>query len=319
MKKTGLTIIVTLLIVTSIAQETKQNFLLYEQIVPGTKLKFKMAPIPSGNFIMGSSPKEKGRRNEEGPQRKINISAFWMGIHEVTHDEFLAFFNDESVSRNSRVDAVTRPTTQYIDLSWGMGKQGGFPFNSMSQLTALMYCKWLYNKTGIFYRLPTEAEWEYACRAGTSTTYYFGNDIKELSKYAWYAGNSNEKYQKVGQKQPNAWGLFDMLGNVSEWTMDQFDEQYLSNLANNTKDPLTEPVSRYPKTVKGGGFSDSAVALRCAARFRSEPSWNKRDPQIPKSKWWLTDATAVGFRVVRPFKQPNAQEAEAFFQKYTSK
>src|SRR5205085_477744 len=151
--------------------------------------------------------------------------AFWMGVREVTYDEFLIYFNDASVSTNSEVDAVTRPTAQYIDLSWGMGKQGGFPVNSMSQHAALMYCRWLYQKTGVFYRLPTEAEWEYACRAGTSTTYYFGNDEKELDKYTWYKSNSNNKFQKVGQKLPNAWGLYDMLGNVCEWTLDHYDEK----------------------------------------------------------------------------------------------
>ena len=278
-----------------------------------------MAAIPGGSFTMGSQQSEKGRGASEGPQKSITISPFWMGTHEVTHDEFLAFYNDESVSRNSTVDAVTRPTAQYIDLSWGMGKQGGFPFNSMSQMTALMYCRWLYEKTGQFYRLPTEAEWEYACRAGTTTEYFFGSDPKLLGTYAWYNSNSKDKYQKVGQKKPNPWGLYDMRGNVSEWTLDQYDENYLSALNDGAKNPITVPVSKYPKTVKGGGYTDNAEALRCAARFKSDPSWNKRDPQIPKSKWWLTDAAAVGFRLVRPVQQPTAEEAAAFYETYVGK
>jgi formylglycine-generating enzyme required for sulfatase activity len=268
---------------------------------------------------MGSPITEKGRGNDEGPQRKLNIDAFWMGSHEVTHDEFLLFFHDESVTRNSDVDAVTRPTSQYIDLSWGMGKQGGFPFNSMSQRTALMYCRWLYKKTGTFYRLPTEAEWEYACRAGSETAYPFGKDSALLKDYAWYAANSENKYHKTGLKKPNAWGLYDILGNVSEWTLDQYDEKYFENLKDNTADPFTEPTSRYPKTLKGGGYTTNAGMMRSAGRFKSEPGWNKRDPQIPKSKWWLTDAAAVGFRLVSPVKQPTAAEADAFYAKYLSK
>lgn len=285
--------------------------------VPGSEISFTMVPVPEGSFTMGSPENEAGRNTDEGPQKKIAISAFWMGEKEVTHDEFLVFFEDDSFVRNSDVDAVTRPTTQYIDLSWGMGKQGGFPFNSMSQRTALMYCRWLYKKTGTFYRLPTEAEWEYACRAGTATTYFFGNDSSSISEYAWFAGNSENKYHKTGSKKPNAWGLYDMLGNVAEWTIDQYSEQYLTTAAE--KDPATEPTARYPKTLKGGGFSSGALAMRSAARLKSDPNWNRRDPQVPKSKWWLTDAAAVGFRLVSPVKQPSAAEADEYYNKYFSK
>lgn len=274
-----------------------------------------MTPIPAGTYTIGSAANEKGRNSDEGPQRKVNISPFWMGTHEVTHDEFLIFFNDESVTRNSNVDAVTRPTSQYIDLSWGMGKQGGFPFNSMSQRTALMYCRWLYKKTGTFYRLPTEAEWEYACRAGATTPYFFGKDSSKLGEYAWYIGNSGNKYHKTGQKKPNAWGLYDILGNVAEWTLDQYSPDYLTSIKDDTKDPFTENKSKYPKTLKGGGYNHPAVAMRSAGRFRSDASWNKRDPQIPKSKWWLTDAASIGFRIVSPVSQPTTEEADAFYNK----
>lgn len=301
------------------SQSDSSAFAAYEQPIAGTGLSFKMVPIPAGEFVMGSSESEKGHKPSEGPQKKVGISAFWMGIHEVTHDEFLAFFTDETISRNSDVDAVTRPTSQYIDLSWGMGKQGGFPFNSMSQHTALMFCKWLYKKTGVFYRLPTEAEWEYACRAGTKTTYFFGDDPKQLEDYAWYAGNSGNKYHKVGTKKANPWGLYDMLGNVSEWTLDQYDDNYFSKINDGDKDPLLVPETKYPRSVRGGGYTEMATDVRCATRLHSESSWNKRDPQIPKSKWWLTDAASVGLRVVRPFKAPTPEEAEAFYEKFASK
>lgn len=300
------------------AQQPKE-FKPYTSTVPGSSVTFSMTPIQAGYFTMGSPATEKGRAADEGPQRKLQIPAFWMGIKEVTHDEFLVFFNDESLTRNSDVDAVTRPTAQYIDLSWGMGKQGGFPFNSMSQRTALMYCRWLYKKTGTFYRLPTEAEWEYACRAGSDTPYPFGRDSASINDYAWFAGNSGNKYHKTGLKKPNAWGLYDMLGNVAEWTLDQYNANYYEKLKDNESNPFTEPTSKYPKTLKGGGYSTSAAMMRSAARFKSDASWNKRDPQVPKSKWWLTDAAAIGFRIVSPVKQASAVEADAFYNKYLSK
>lgn len=176
----------------------------------------------------------------------------------------------------------------------------------MSQQAAIMYCKWLYEQTGIFYRLPTEAEWEYACKAG-----------KPLDASGGYSlENSEGKYHKTGELKPNAWGLYDMLGNLSEWTLDQYDPQAYQKLKDGAKDPLVPPASKYPKVVRGGSYLDEKEELRCANRIASDPSWNKRDPQIPKSKWWLTDGMFVGFRVVRPAVQPSKDEIEKFFQRY---
>jgi len=303
--------------VCALAQTSNSTaFAPYDQTIPGSNVRFNMVPIQAGNFMMGSAATETGHKPVEGPVKKVRLDAFWMGAKEVTYDEFLLFFNDENLPRESEVDAVTRPTPQYIDLSWGMGKQGGFPVNSMSQYTAMMYCRWLYKKTGIFYRLPTEAEWEYACRAGSTSAYFFGDDPKQLKEYAWFAENSNKKYQKTGQKKPNAWGLYDMLGNVSEWMLDQFREDYFTSLGDTGANPMVAPTETYPRTVRGGGYTDKAEALRCATRQPSDASWNKRDPQMPKSKWWLTDAMAVGFRIVRPVQAPTAEEAEAFYKKY---
>ncbi|TKK71551.1 formylglycine-generating enzyme family protein [Ilyomonas limi] len=302
------------------AQATSDTFKVYNQSIPGSTLECKMVPIQGGTFEMGSSEKDKSKKPDETPQRTITISPFWMSAYETTRDAFDVFFKDETTSQNSTVDAVTRPSPQYIDFSLGMGKEGGFPVNSLSQYAALMYCRWLYDKTGIFYRLPTEAEWEYACRAGSTSTYFFGNDSAALDKYAWYSKNSGNKYQKVGQKEPNAWGLYDMLGNVSEWTLDHYDENYLKNIADNSTNPMAPAnKAKYPKTLRGGSYSDNATALRVAARLPSDPMWNRRDPQIPRSRWWITDAPFTGFRIIRPLQQPTAEEANDFYKQYLGK
>ncbi len=288
------------------------SFKTYEQQIPGSSVSFKMVPIPSGSFTMGSTEKEKGYKPGEGPAATVSIDAFWMEEHEVTYEEYV-LFEDESLDKGPKPDGITRPSPPYVDFTLGMGKTGGFPANSMSQYAALMYCKWLYKKTGIFYRLPTEAEWEYACRAGSSSSYPFGADEKQLAEYGWFAGNSGNKYHAVKQLKPNAWGLYDMLGNVAEWTLDQYQENYFDQLKTRSSNPWMQPVTKYPVTLKGGHFRDDAAALRCAARLRSDPKWNARDPQIPKSKWWNADAPFIGFRIVRPYKQPSPAEIDQFF------
>jgi formylglycine-generating enzyme required for sulfatase activity len=297
---------------TASAQDT--SFHNYTFSPSGNLYPFNMVAIAGGTFTMGNA--DKDAPGSESPAIAVTISPFWMASFEVTHDQYHIYYDDEKLSQGSGVDAVTRPTQQYIDLSWNMGKEGGFPMNSMSQDGALMYCRWLYQQTGVFYRLPTEAEWEYACRAGTNTAYFFGEDPKLLDDYAWYKDNSKNKYKKVGQKKPNPWGLYDMIGNVSEWTLDQYDSAYFSVIAGKSKDPVIPPSSRYPRSLRGGSFLDEAGALRSSARGHSEPSWNRRDPQVPKSRWWLTDAMFAGFRIVRPWKQPTKEEAEAFYQLY---
>jgi formylglycine-generating enzyme required for sulfatase activity len=300
--------------VASFAQPLKS----YEQSIPGTDIKFKMVPVAAGTFTIGSPANEKGRDADEGPQKNVQVSGFWMGEKEVTFGEWDAFFKNANVPQTKEisVDAVSRPTAQYIDLTWGMGRDNRQPTNSMSQQAALMYCKWLYEKTGVFYRLPTEAEWEYACRAGTKTARPFGNDAQALASYGFFTGNSEGKFHKTASLKPNAWGLYDMLGNLSEWTLDQYYPDAYQKLPANVKDPLTPPGSKYPKVVRGGSYMDDAKELRCANRIASDASWNKRDPQIPKSKWWLTDGMYVGFRVVRPDKAPSKAEIEKFFESY---
>ncbi|HLK27853.1 MAG TPA: SUMF1/EgtB/PvdO family nonheme iron enzyme [Puia sp.] len=299
------------------AQKADTSFHTYEQKIPNSPISFKMIAIPAGSFVMGSNESEKGRRDDEGSATKVAVDAFWMEEHEVTYDEYI-LFQDETKDPSPVPDGITRPSPPYIDFTLGMGKTGGFPANSMSQYAAITYCKWLYKKTGVFYRLPTEAEWEYACRAGSSTTYFFGNDESQLKKYAWYKENSDNKYRLVKQLQPNAWGLYDMLGNVAEWTLDQYQPDYYAQIKNNTNNPMLFPSTKYQITLRGGSFRDETTGVRCAVRIPSEKKWNARDPQIPRSKWWNTDAPFIGFRIMRPLKQPTSEEVQHFFEQFSN-
>jgi formylglycine-generating enzyme required for sulfatase activity len=210
------------------------------------------------------------------------------------------------------VDAVSGATTPYVEMSFGMGTDN-YPAICMTQLAAVKFCEWLSAMTGHFYRLPTEAEWEYAARAGSSSAYSFGDDINVLGEYAWFEGNSNEKYQKVGTKKPNAWGLYDMHGNVAEWTFDQYVPSAYSKRKKGIENPQEVGDKVYPKVVRGGSWMDAPSRLRSAARRPSSKNWKKRDPQIPKSKWWHTDAPFVGFRIVRPKQIPSEEDQKKYW------
>ena len=139
----------------------------------------------------------------------------------------------------------------------------------------------------------------------------FGDDASKLGEYAWTQENSEEVYHKVGEKKPNAWGLYDMMGNVGEWTLDQYDEKGYEKAA--ASNPWNQPTAKTPRTIKGGTYLEPATAARSAARLKSDESWNNRDPQIPRSKWWNADAPFIGFRIIRPVKQPTKAEADKFF------
>jgi formylglycine-generating enzyme required for sulfatase activity len=307
-------------------KETK--FVDYSAKVPQTGAAYHMVAVKGGDFLMGSPDDEAGRQENEGPQTAVKVSPFWMGKYEVTWDEYEPFMitpvdrykngarKDYNPAVHSDIDAVTSPTAPYTEMSFGMG-QGGYPAISMTQHAANKYCEWLSAQTGHFYRLPTEAEWEYACRAGTQTNYSFGADGTKLGDYAWYAGNSKEKYQKVGTKKPNPWGLHDMHGNVMEWTADKFLPDYLKRLPTPAADPFIRPDSLYPRSVRGGGWASEPEQLRSAYRLGSEASWQQQDPQLPKSVWYLTDAPWLGLRLVRPQTIPSAEEMYFFWNSST--
>ncbi|MDC1004350.1 SUMF1/EgtB/PvdO family nonheme iron enzyme [Opitutales bacterium] len=299
------------------------EFSSYRQEIVTSELSFEMMPIKGGTYSMGSSPSDENRGKNELLSRKVNVSDFWMGKYELTWDEYeLWMINLDKDNReynkldpteaDALSDAVTKPTAPYTDMTFGMGKSG-HPAICMTQLSAKMYCMWLSARTGKFYRLPTEAEWEFACKAGTDTAYSFGNDSEELSNHSWHLGNSRFKYQKVGQKSPNPFGLYDMHGNVWEWVLDQFVPPADTAPKGILQNPLVAPNTLYPRVVKGGSWDDGAVSHRSAGRMGSEEAWKQQDPQIPKSVWYHTDAIFVGFRVVRPREIPSLEDIEKYW------
>ncbi len=291
----------------------------YTQEIPGTDLKFDMVPIPGGTFLMGSPATEEKRKADEGPQVSVQIAPFWMGKCEVTWDEFDEYAYSKDIKRKERenvdltkqpanetaADAVTRSTKPYADMTFGFGSRGN-PAICMTHHAAMEYCRWLSAKTGRNYRLPTEAEWEYAARAGSTSAYPTGDTPEGLGDYAWYVENA-EKPMPVGKKKPNAWGLHDMYGNVSEWCIDQYKPDAYATFAKMTqpvKGPVVLPTPlEYPYTVRGGSWDDDADKLRAATRIPSNREWSVQDPIRPQSIWWHTDATRVGFRVVRPLEE----------------
>jgi formylglycine-generating enzyme required for sulfatase activity len=295
--------------------------------------KFEMVPIPGGTFRMGSPDSEPGRQADEGPQHWVTVRPFWMGKTEVTWDQYEIFqkemgvehpeINDKRLKDNA--DAFTGPTPPYVDQYYGHGAEG-HPALCMTHHAANDYCRWLSKKTGKTYRLPTEAEWEYACRAGTTTAYFFGDDPKKLDDYGWYRKNApptpddEPKTHKVATRKPNPWGLYDMCGNVMEWCLDHYHKDFYKTLP--LDKPALRPVNiptdkRFSHVARGGSWSDEAPKLRSAARVGSDVTWIKFDPQRPQSIWWLTQWDYVGFRVVRPVEEQ--ENLKGFRSKVTRK
>ncbi|MDX1479473.1 MAG: SUMF1/EgtB/PvdO family nonheme iron enzyme [Saprospiraceae bacterium] len=310
-----------LVLVLGSASHQRSHHQTYRQALPGTDLTIEMVAIPGGTFTMGSPETESGRQDDEGPAHEVSISPFWMSKVEITWDLYSLFMErdidklqprfpaDDEVSL--AVDGISGATTPYTDMSFGMGTDG-FPAVSMTHHAASTFCAWLSAMTGRFYRLPTEAEWEYACRAGSTGPYHC--ETSALDAHAWHQGNSGGHYHRAGAKRPNAWGLHDMHGNVAEWTLDQYHPGGYQRFAGRvTSNPYVKPDRTYPRVVRGGSWKDDATRLRSAARLPSDKRWKARDPQIPKSKWWHTDASFVGFRIVRPVKTPSPQEQRAYW------
>jgi len=295
----------------------------FSEKIPGTSVSFEMKAIPGGTLEMGSPVDEPYRYNNEGPVRKVKVDSFWMAEVEVTWDEYLTFFNATSsqgrkeaeTSTNEEIDGITGATPPWgaPDQGWGMGSR---PAITMSHHAAETYCRWLSSVSGKNYRLPTEAEWEYAARGGISGPYFFegspkdfesegiwnsifGADTSGINSYVVYQENSPVMTQPPTSVKPNPFGLKNMLGNVAEFCLDYYDPQvyakYPKGVVNNPRGPRngTEHV------IRGGSFKNSAKDLRIARRdFTQTKEWLVTDPQIPKSIWWYSDCKHVGFRVI---------------------
>lgn len=297
----------------------------YRRTIPGSEVAFEMAPIPGGAFRLGSPDGEPDRSDGEGPQAEVRVEPFWMGKHEVTWAEYRQFmalasifekFDDlnlRQVKDKHAIDAVTAPSRLYdSSFTYAAGDGPRQPAVAMSQFAAKQYTKWLSLLTGEFYRLPTEAEWEYACRAGTTTAYNFGDDPAQLGDYAWHYENADDQTHDVGGKKPNAWGLFDMHGNASEWVLDEYRDDWYASLASKggavgAADAVCWPKKLYPRVLRGGSWFVDPPECRSASRRASDDdAWRSYDPNSPKSPWWFAsdESQDVGFRLVRPQTPP---------------
>jgi formylglycine-generating enzyme required for sulfatase activity len=291
---------------------TDQPFAAYKETLK-TGVPFEMLPVQSGSFTW------KGEKVDD--VLEVTLSSFWMGKTEVTWGEYEPFMLSEIPRQKdgqvlefmreqieSDIDFIARPTPPYHPMTYGMSRDG-HPAISMTQHAANKYCQWLSYQTGHFYRLPTEAEWEYVCRAGSKTKYSWGDDAADASKYAWVGGDAGSFYQKPAQKKPNAWGFYDMHGNVLEWTLDQYVPNRQAYFAKKkVVDPWVKATKPYPHVAKGGHWKQSLDDSLASARQQSDPMWKNSDPQSPKSQWYHTDTPWLGMRLVRPTKTPTAEE-----------
>jgi len=308
-----------------------------EKVPKAADATFDLVAVPGGEFTIGSPAGEAKRAEDEGPQKKLKIEPFWMGRLEVTWDLYQPFMDnqkarnkDGTLNRDnnlttseppeqkdgeSLVDVVTQPTPPHLPMHFGMGEgySKQYPAVGVTAHAASKFCEWLSAQTGHFYRLPTEAEWEYACRAGTTTAYSFGDDPAKLDDYAWSVANSEYQYQKVGTKKPNAWGLYDMHGNVAELCLDQYLPDAYAKAADGATNPWVPVTKRYPTVYRGGSWNDDPDKLRSAARGKTDPALKMIDPQVPKSLWYFTNASWLGFRVIRPLKTPSVEEMHRYW------
>jgi formylglycine-generating enzyme required for sulfatase activity len=231
----------------------------------GKGITMKFVLVPAGQFDMGSPSTERDRDNDEGPVHHVTISKpFYMGKYEVTQEQYY-------------IIAKSKPS-QF--------KQNDRPVETVSWDQADSFCKKLSKIKGETFRLPTEGEWEYACRAGYQSRFYFGDDpnYSQIEQYAWYSANSNSETHPVGQKKPNSFGLYDMHGNVWEWCSDYYAADYYHDSM--SVDPIGALFSK-SRVIRGGGWYRSAIYCRSANRGNLEPYYIRNH---------------IGFRVVLEVK-----------------
>jgi len=299
----------------------------YTEYIPGTPVSFEMVAIPGGAFRMGSPADEKFRKEDEGPVRDVTVSRFFMGRITVSWDEYWTYQYETTsegrippeIMKQRNDDAITTddisgPTPPFGVPSQGWG-EGARPAITMSHYSAEIYCQWLSMKTGKRYRLPTEAEWEYAARGGTETPYFFAGSPKKFSSQGWwnrmfgadtavinsyviYELNSGAKTHELSRVLDNPFGLKGMLGNVLEYCADWYSPKAYSETGATVDNPQG-PEEGAEHVVRGGYYASDAADLRTAARFSTRTEeWLKTDPQQPKSIWWYTDVKGIGFRIV---------------------
>lgn len=232
--------------------------------IPGTLVTFELVPVPGGRVTVPGP---------DGP-RVVDVQPFLIGRTELTWDAYDPFaFGPGSGGARGSADALSRPSRPYGAPDYGFG-HAGYPAISVTRAAAEAYCRWLSERTGRRYRLPTEAEWAHAAQLAAGRTPLTAARRDAL---AWHRGNAGGRTRPVGARRADALGLHDLFGNVAEWV---------------TSD-------RGPAVARGGSWRDRADAVGPAARAVQDESWSERDPQIPKSPWWLSDAPFVGFRIVR--------------------
>jgi formylglycine-generating enzyme required for sulfatase activity len=236
----------------------------YTVTLPKSVVKVNMVPIPGGTIKIGN--------------QTVNVKPIFMSTTEVPWEAFDLFLQsgEPTVPYDQKEygpDAIARPSKSYIlpDLGWG---HRGWPVINVHYETVVMFCRWLSKETGKNFRLPTEAEWEFAARGGDMGEWKLDKD--SALKVAWFKENSENATHQIGTKAANTFGLFDMLGNAGEWATDLKGEPVLCGPT--WQDPLSE--------------------LKPTVRRYWEPAWQESDPQIPKSRWWLSNGSFVGFRVV---------------------
>jgi formylglycine-generating enzyme required for sulfatase activity len=299
-----------------------EKFENFNEKIPGTNVSFDMVAIPGGKFQMGSPADEPFRKPDEGPLRPVTVSDFFMAKTEVTWNEYMAFFRatgsqgrtEGQAVANKNVDAISGATPPWgaPDQGWGKGTR---PAITMSWHAANVYCQWLSKVTGKKYRLPTEAEWEYACRAGTQTPYFFpgdpkkftslglfkkvfGRDTSVIASRVVYKENSAAKTKEPQSVKENPFGLKNMSGNVAEFCLDFYSAETYKSDSTEVVDPRG-PARGQEHVVRGGSFKSDARDVRSASRdFTKTKAWLVTDPQMPKSIWWYSDVIDVGFRVV---------------------
>ena len=305
----------------------------YTQTVESSDIRFEMIPIPGGEFVMGSPADEAGRVDDEGPQFTVKTEPFWMAKTELTWAEYKTFMKSYDIFKRlsrqgvrkaknvAQSDAITVPTPLYEPShTYEYGDDPKQPAVTMTQYAAKQYTKWLSGITSVQYRLPTEAEWEYAARAGSKTAYSFGDDPAQLADHASFAENSPKGASKVGGKKPNAFGLHDMHGSVWEWTVDQYTADGFGDKQGKSLsvlEAITKPTTKEMRCVRGGGWQDPPERLRSAARMGSaDEDWKERDPNVPLSPWWYTTdpARMVGMRLVRSHVPLSPEDLQLFWE-----